>query len=86
LFSFDFLAKFRGVPRFAARNEMGKDGRDAVRITATLPKGLAMKLEDLAKQNSVSMSWVVRRALERAVEDAQGGPLLPFEKGVKSGE
>jgi len=65
---------------------MGKDGRDAVRITATLPKGLAMKLEDLAKQNSVSMSWVVRRALERAVEDAQGGPLLPFEKGVKSGE
>lgn len=57
---------------------MGKDGRDAIRLTVTFSKAQAAALERLADRESVKVPWLIRRAVDRLVEDAQGGPLLPL--------
>lgn len=57
---------------------MGKDGRDAVRLTATFTRAQGAELERLAKREGVSVSWLIRRATEKFIEDARGGPMLPF--------
>lgn len=64
---------------------MGKDGRDAVRVTTTLTRQQHAELERLAKHDGVKVAWLVRRAVERLIEQANGGPLLPldFEQGDK---
>lgn len=58
---------------------MGKAGREAERVTTTLSKSQHEALERLAKKNGVKVAWLVRRAVERLLEHAEGGPLLPFD-------
>ena len=58
---------------------MGKDGRNAKRITTTFTKDQGEALERIAKENRVDVAWVIRRAVDDLIEKAQGGPLLPFD-------
>lgn len=60
---------------------MGKDGRDAVRVTTTFTRQQHAELERIAKQNGVKVAWLVRRAAERLIEQANGGPQLPLDLG-----
>ena len=38
------------------------------------------ELDRLAKAQSVKVAWLVRRAVERFLEEASGGPLLPLDQ------
>jgi len=58
---------------------MGKDGRDAERITTTFTKEVAARLDAVAKKHSVSKAWIIRRAVERALEDDGSKLLLPLD-------
>jgi hypothetical protein len=58
---------------------MGKDGKNAARITTTLSRQQHAALEQLAKKNGISVSWLVRKAVDMLIEYAQGGPFLPLE-------
>lgn len=58
---------------------MGKDGRDAERVTTTLTRRQKVDLDRLAKAQGVKVAWLVRRAVERYLDDAAGGPMLPLE-------
>jgi hypothetical protein len=69
----------RGTPRIAAEASVGKDGRDAERVTTTLSRHQKAELERLAKAEGVKVAWLVRRSVERFLETASGGPLLPLE-------
>lgn len=60
---------------------MGKDGKNAERVTTTLSRAQKAALERLADQEGVKVAWLVRRAVERFLDDAGGGPLLPLEFG-----
>jgi hypothetical protein len=57
---------------------MGKDGKDSVRVTTTLTKAQHDAIEQIANQNRVKVAWVIRQAVERLIEQAEGGPLLPL--------
>ncbi len=57
---------------------MGRDGQHAERVTATLTKHQKAELDRLAKAEGVAVAWLVRRAVERYLEDAAGGPMLPL--------
>jgi predicted DNA-binding protein len=57
---------------------MGKDGKNAVRVTTTLTKQQYEALEQLAKRNGVAIAWLIRRAVEHVIEEEEGGPLLPL--------
>lgn len=57
---------------------MGKDGKDATRVTTTLTKKQHADLERLAKQHKVKVAWLIRRAVEIYIEQAEGGPQLPL--------
>lgn len=57
---------------------MGKDGQYAARVTATLTREQYEALERLAARHGVSMSWLVRRAVERLLAQSEGGPILPL--------
>jgi hypothetical protein len=71
------------VPRNAADHrgaeKVGKDGRDAERVTTTLTKRQKAELDRLAKAQGVKVAWLIRRAVERYLDDAAGGPMLPLE-------
>lgn len=67
------------MPRTAAEDELGKDGRDADRVTTTLTRQQKAELERLAKAEGVKVAWIVRRAVERFLEQQAGGPMLPLE-------
>ena len=71
----------RGMPRNAAEAMMGKDGRDAERVTTTLTRRQKAELERLAKAKGVKVAWLVRRAVETFLEQANGGPMLPLDLG-----
>ena len=58
---------------------MGKDGRDAERVTTTFTRLQKVELERLAKVKGVKVAWLVRRAVERFLEQQSGGPRLPLE-------
>ncbi len=60
---------------------MGKDGRDAVRVTTTFTRQQHAELERLAKRHGVKVAWLVRRGAERLIEQANGGALLPLDFG-----
>lgn len=60
---------------------MGKDGKDAERVTTTLTRDQKLQLDRLAAREGVKVAWLVRRAVERFLEEANGGPQLPFEFG-----
>jgi hypothetical protein len=74
------------MPRIAAGDVVGKDGKDAERVTTTLSKHHKAELDRLAKAQGVKVAWLVRRAVERFIEDSSGGPLLPLEMGVENAE
>lgn len=59
--------------------KVGKDGRDAERVTTTLTKRQKAELDRLAKAQGVKVAWLVRRAVEMYLDDAVGGPMLPLE-------
>lgn len=70
------------APRNAADNRgviVGKDGRDAERVTTTLSKRQKAELERVADARGVKVAWLVRRAVERFLDDASGGPMLPLD-------
>ncbi len=58
---------------------MGKDGKNAVRVTTTLSTQQHAALEQLAKKHRISLSWLVRKAVDMLIEQAEGGPFLPLE-------
>ncbi len=58
---------------------MGKDGKDAERVTTTLTRTQKAELDRLAKAQGVKVAWLVRRAVEQYLEEAAGGPMLPLE-------
>lgn len=58
---------------------MGKDGKDAERVTTTLTRAQKAELDRLAKSQGVKVAWLVRRAVERYLEETAGGPMLPLE-------
>lgn len=75
------MDRCRGMPRKAAEQGMGKDGKNAVRVTTTLTREQYAELERLAEQNSVKIAWLVRRAVERLVDEANRGT-LPLDFGL----
>lgn len=72
-----------GTPRNAAERSgggiVGRDGKDAERVTTTLTRAQKLQLDRLAEREGVKVAWLVRRAVERFLEEADGGPQLPFE-------
>ncbi|APL93390.1 CopG family transcriptional regulator [Sphingomonas sp. BHC-A] len=58
---------------------MGKDGRDAERVTTTLSRRQKAELERLAEADGVKVAWLVRKAIERFLEHRAGGPMLPLD-------
>ncbi|MBO9576591.1 MAG: CopG family transcriptional regulator [Sphingobium sp.] len=58
---------------------MGKDGRDAERVTTTLSRRQKAELDRLAEAEGVKVAWLVRRAVEQFLEQKAGGPLLPLD-------
>jgi hypothetical protein len=58
---------------------MGKDGSNAARVTTTLTKRQYEAVEQIANTNGVKVAWLVRRAVERLIEQTEGGPLLPLD-------
>ena len=70
--------------RNAAEGLLGKDGQNAVRVTTTLTRAQKVMLSRLAKAQGVKLAWLVRRAVERYLEDSTGGPMLPLDiEGVE---
>jgi hypothetical protein len=59
---------------------MGRDGADARRVTTTLSADRKGELERLAKREGVKEAWIVRRALERYLDQIAGGSILAAEK------
>jgi len=57
---------------------MGKDGKDSVRVTTTLTTAQHDAVARIAAQNHVKVAWIIRQAIERLIEQAEGGPLLPL--------
>lgn len=72
----DFAADCRGMLR---RPDVGKDGQDAERVTTTLTRAQKAELDRLAKVHGVKVAWLVRRAVERFLEESAGGPMLPLD-------
>jgi hypothetical protein len=58
---------------------MGGDGRDAARVTTTLSRRQKSELDQLAKAQGVKVAWLVRRAVERLLEEATAGTTLPLD-------
>ncbi len=69
----------RGPPRIAAEGVVGKDGKEAHRVSVTLTLTQHAELKRIAKKYRVKVSWLVRRAAEQLIEQEQGGPLLPLD-------
>lgn len=62
----------------AGETYMGKSGSDAVRVTTTLTRQQHADLEQIAEANSVKVAWLVRRSVERLIDQAQG-PLFSLD-------
>ena len=61
---------------------MGKDGKNAKRITTTFTKEQHASLLRIADANKVDVAWLIRRAVDRFIEQVDGdagSPLLPFD-------
>lgn len=60
---------------------MGADGKNAKRITVTFNKDQHQALLRIAAAHDLDVAWLVRRAVDRFVEEVDGdpsSPLLPF--------
>ena len=55
---------------------MGRDGADAKRVTTTLTIHRKMQLESLAGREGVTEAWIVRRAVERYLDEVGDGSVL----------
>jgi predicted DNA-binding protein len=53
--------------------------KDSVRITATLSTAQHEALVELAGRKKVSVAWLIREAVDKLVEDMDGGRRLPFD-------
>ena len=53
--------------------------RNSARVTVNMTLAQRAELERIAARNGVSLSWVIRRSLDRTVEEANGGPFLPLD-------
>ena len=62
---------------------MGMDGANAKRVTTTLSTARKRSLEQLAAREGVKEAWIVRRALERYLDDIGDGPVLVAERGER---
>ncbi|ASK98995.1 ribbon-helix-helix domain-containing protein [Xanthomonas campestris pv. merremiae] len=51
---------------------MANDSQNSVRVTTTLTRQQHADLENIAEQNGVKVAWLVRRAVENLIEQAQG--------------
>lgn len=49
------------------------------RMTATLTVAQKEALQELASKYKVSVAWLIRQAVDRFIEEATGGPKLPFQ-------
>jgi len=49
------------------------------RMTATLTVSQKAALQELASKYQVSVAWLIRQAIDRFIEEATGGPKLPFD-------
>ncbi len=58
---------------------MGADDRYTARITVNMTLQQRDELQRIARRMDVGYSWLLRRSLERTIEEANGGPLLPLE-------
>ena len=59
---------------------MGKDGKNAIRLTTTLTKQQHKALEKLAQKYDVKLAWLVRKSVERLLEqEVQNQPLMPAD-------
>ena len=65
---------------------MGRDGKDAERVTTTLSRSQKLHLERIADKEGVKVAWLVRRAVERFLDQADGGPMLPLDFGDSHAE
>ena len=61
------------------QGKMNLRNRNSVRITVNMTPAQRIELERIAKKNDVSFSWLIRRSIERTIEEANGGPLLPLD-------
>ncbi len=53
--------------------------KDSVRITATISTGQHEALLELAGRKKVSIAWLIREAVDKLVEEMDGGRRLPFD-------
>jgi hypothetical protein len=68
---------------------MGKDGKNAIRLTTTLTKQQHKALERLAQKYGVKLAWLVRKSVERLLEqEAQNQSLMlaDLQGGSKNGK
>ncbi len=59
--------------------ENGGGADRAHRFTATLTSSQKEALQGLASKYKVSVAWLIRQAIDRFIEEAAGGPRLPFD-------
>lgn len=62
---------------------MGRDGANAKRVTTTLTSQRKRELESLAEREGVKEAWIVRRALERYLDEIGAGPIIGAEGVTK---
>ena len=69
----------------AKKSSQGRDlrvqGKAAVRVSVSFPLDLYETLEEIAKQEKVSLAWAVRDASERYV--AEGSAEAPRSRAAK---
>lgn len=58
---------------------MGKDGKDAERVTTTLSRARKREIEALAEREGVAVAWIVRRAVERYLDSLGRGSVVGEE-------
>jgi hypothetical protein len=66
-------AERRGKSRSVA---VGKDGLSARRVTTTLSIERKAELEHLAERERVAEAWIVRRAVERFLDEFKTKPVI----------
>lgn len=67
---------------------MGKDGKNAARLTTTLTQQQYRALESLGQKYDVKMAWLLRKAVERLIEQEESErSLVPsdLQGGNKNG-
>ena len=52
---------------------------ESYRVTTTLTRSQHNQLEELAAAKGVKVAWLIRRAVERMLDQANGAPQLPLD-------